>query len=153
MAYTETLTQGLALVDTINFSTTNSTNFNSGGFDFSHFKRAIYLIQNGGLGAAGTVDGRLQSSPNANFNVVHNIAGTNLTQIVTNLAAATIEIRSDQITNANAGDRYLRLQLTSGGNTLTGVWATGFGGEAIQKPGSQYGLNTMFLGQTVVCNI
>ncbi len=118
------------------------------------FKRLMWIVAPAGLGAAGTIDGRLQSSANSNFTGVHNITGTNFTQIVGNNLTSTVEVRADQVTQANAGDRYVRLQLTTAGNVLTGVAAVGLGGEAEQKPaGPNYDLNTTYVQQRVVCNI
>ena len=154
--FTEQLTQGLSVIDVINFSAANNTNLNSIGVDMSLFKRVIFVIGNGGLGAAGTIDGRLQSAALSNFATVHNITGSNLAQINTtgtisgNNLTSTIEVRSDQVQQQNSGDRYVRLQLTTGGNALTGVWAVGLGGEAAQKPASNDNLNTKYLQQSVV---
>ena len=150
--YMEQLTQGLSIQDVVNITNNNNTNTNSTGIDMSKFKRILYIIQNLGLGAAGTIDGRLQSAANANFNAnVHNITNSNLTQITANNVLATIEVRADQVQQQNPGDRYVRLQLTGGGNALNFV-AIGLGGEAEQKPASQYDLNTTFVAQRVVVN-
>ena len=153
MAFNENLTQALSYIDVINFNAANNTNLNSIGVDMSKFKRILYVVQNGGIGAAGTIDGRLQCSANSNFNTITNISGTNLTQITANNVAETVEVRADQVTNANANARYVRLQLTTGGNALTGVWATGIGSQSEQAPASQYNLNTTYLAVGVVCNI
>jgi hypothetical protein len=142
----EQLTQALSVADVINSQSVNNTNVNSIGIDMSKFKRALFVIQCASLGAAGTVDGRLQSSAQSNFNVVHNIANSNLTQIVANNALATVEVRADQLT---AGDQYVRLQLTGGANAVT-VGALGLGGEAIHKPGNAADLNSTYLSQRVV---
>jgi hypothetical protein len=149
---TEQLTQALSVADVLNSASVNNTNAASSGIDMSKFKRALYVIQCGSLGAAGTVDGRLQSCSLANFaSNVHNIANSNLTQINTsttpgNNAVATIEVRADQVT---IGDQYVRLQLTGGGNAVT-VGAIGLGGEAIHKPGNAADVNNTFLSQRVV---
>jgi hypothetical protein len=150
--YTETMTQGLSIADVINSQSVNNASVSSLGIDMSKFKRALFIIQAASLGAAGTLDGRLQSAPASNFAAVHNIAGSNLTQINTsttpgNNALATLEIRADEI---QAGDRYVRLNLTGGGNAIT-VGAIGLAGEADAKPGNLLGdLNTTFLSQRVV---
>jgi hypothetical protein len=156
MAYTEALSQGLSVCDVINSQSVNNTNVNSIGVNMANFKRVMFVIQAGSLGSAGTLDGRLQSCALANFaSNVHNIANTNLTQINTtttpgNNALATIEIRADQMVSNNAGDQYVRLQLTGGGNAIT-VGAIGLGGEAEHKPG--YLLNDLsntYLSQRVL---
>jgi hypothetical protein len=150
--YTETMTQGLSIADVINSQSVNNASVSSLGIDMSKFKRALFIIQAASLGAAGTLDGRLQSAPASNFATVHNIAASNLTQITTattpgNNALATIEIRADEI---QAGDRYVRVNLTGGGNAIT-VGAIGLGGEAEPKPGNLVGdLNNTYLSQRVV---
>jgi len=150
---TEQLSQALSVADVLNSATVNNTNANSTGIDMSKFKRVMYVIQCPSLGAAGTLDGRLQSCSLANFaSNVHNVTNSNLTQINTsttpgNNAVATIEVRADQL---QAGDQYVRLQLTGGGNAIT-VGAIGLGGEAIHKPGNLLGdVNNTFLSQRVV---
>ena len=142
----EQLTQGLSLADVINTQSVNNTNATSAGIDMTKFRRVMFEIQCGSLGSAGTVDANLQSSAQANFNVAHNIASTNITQITQNNARVTIEIRDDQIT---AGDRYLRLRLTGGGNAVT-VGATGWGGEAEQKPAKANDLGSNYVVQRLV---
>ena len=150
--FTEKLTESLSVADVLNTGTINNTNANSAGLDLSKFHRVMWLIQAGSLGAAGTLDGRLQSCANSNFNAgVNNIANSNLTQITTattpgNNAVATVELRADQIT---AGDRYVRLQLTGGGNAIT-AGAIGLGAEAGHKPGNAADLSNTYLSQRVV---
>ena len=154
--YTEQMTQGLWVADQIVPSNaSNSANaYTSGGIDMSKVKRAIYYIQVGAITGAGTVDAKLQTSANANFNVVHNLNGSNgaITQL-TNASPNTIvslEVRSDQVEYLNPGDRYLRLAVTIGANSVI-YGALGLGGEAIQKPASQY-TNTTTVPQQVVVN-
>lgn len=155
--YSEQVTQRLALIDVINSQSVNNASVSSIGVDMSKFKRVLFVIQAASLGAAGTLDGRLQSAAASNFATPHNISGTNLTQITTsttpgNNAVATIEVRADQVTNANSGDRYVRLNLTGGGNAIT-VGAIGLGADAEQSPASQYNLNNTYVSQTVVASI
>jgi hypothetical protein len=153
--YMEQLTQALSLADVINSQSVNNTNANSLGIDLSKFRRVLFIIQVNTLGAAGTLDGRLQSAPASNFATVHNITNSNLTQITTsttpgNGALATIEVRADQVVSQNAGDRYVRLQLTGGGNAIT-VGAIGLGGESDWNPGNkQADLSNTYLSQRVV---
>jgi hypothetical protein len=153
--YTEQLTQALSIADVINSQSVNNANLSSVGIDLAKFKRVLFIIQAASLGAAGTLDGRLQSSANSNFNVVHNITNSNLTQITTattpgNNAVSTIEVRADQVIQQNAGDRYVRLNLTGGGNAIT-VGAIGLGGESEFKPAKAQGdLSNTYLSQRVV---
>ena len=142
----EQLTQGLSLADAINTQSVTNTSVTSAGIDMTKFRRAMYEIQCGSLGVAGNVNGNLQSSAQANFNVAHNIASSNITQITQNNARVTIEVRDDQI---QAGDRYLRLVVTGGGNAVT-VGATGWGSEAEQKPAKANDLGSNYVVQRLV---
>jgi len=147
----EQLTQGLSVVDVLNSQSVNNANVNSTvGIDMQKFRRVLFIIQCASLGAAGTLDGRLQSSKVSNFaSGVHNITNSNLSQVTANNALATIEVRADQIEQQNSGDRYVRLNLTGGGNAIT-VAAVALGGEAVEKPASNNDLNTTYLSQRVV---
>jgi hypothetical protein len=152
--YTETLTQGLSVADVVNTQSINNTNLNTIGVNMAVFKRLMYVVQAGSLGAAGTLDGRLQSCANSNFaSNVHNITSSNFTQITANNALATVEVRADEVAQQNAGDQFVRLQLTGGGNAIT-VGAIGLAGDAVRKPGgSSVGpndLNSTYLSQRVV---
>ena len=150
MPYSEQMTQALSIADVINLTNNNNTNTNSTGVDMSKFKRVMYIVEY--LSGAGSIDGRLQSSPNSNFNVVHNLTNTNLTTMVTsNAVLETVEVRSDQVTQQQSGDRYVRLQLTVSGGA-TNVAAVGLGGNSEQSPSSQYDLNNTFITGRVVCN-
>jgi hypothetical protein len=149
MAMSEQMSQALSLADVINLTNNNNTNSNSVGIDMSKFRQVMYNIfyQTG----AGSVDGRLQSSPNSNFNVVHNITNSNLTTLNTNNTMETVEVRADQVNQQNAGDRYVRLQLTVSGGA-TNVSAVGWGGNSEQKPANQYDLNSSYIVARVVVN-
>jgi hypothetical protein len=148
--YQEQLTQGLAVVDVLNSQSVNNASVSSLGVDMSKFKRVIFYLGNGGVGAAGTIDARLQSAASSGFSSgVHNMAGSNIAQITTNNVWASIEVSAERVQALNPGDRYVRLNLTGGGNAVT-VYMLALGGEAAQKPASNSGLNTTYLGQTVV---
>jgi hypothetical protein len=152
----EQLTQGLSVIDVLNSqSVTNASVNSSVGVDMSKFRRVLFIIQVPALGAAGTLDGRLQSSASSTFAAgVHNITNSNLVQINTgttpgNNAIATIEVSADLVNFYNQGDRYVRLNLTGGGNAIT-VSALALGGEAVEKPAKNNDLNTTYLSQRVV---
>jgi hypothetical protein len=148
----EQMTQGLSFADVINSQSINNTSVNSLGVDMSKFKRVLYVIANGGLGAAGVLQAQLQSCFESNFAAsVHNITQSVITNINTNNVFTTIEVRADQVNQQNQGDRYVRLNITGSGNAIT-VLAFGIGGEAEQKPASQYNLNTTYLQAGLVVN-
>lgn len=115
----------------------------------SRFKRILWWIQFP-LGA-GAIDGRLQSSANANFNVLHNMTGTNITTLNTNGTQTSVEVRDDQVTQQNAGDRYVRLQLTVSGGA-TNVTAQCIADSSKQSPANQYALNSTYIATQAVCN-
>jgi len=151
--YTEQMTQRLFLAmgqPPANYAA-NATPYYSGVVDMAKFKRALFVPILGVIDAAGTMDGRLQSCALANFaSGVHNITGTNLTQ-VPNTAANTIvtmEIRSDQVAQQNAGDRYVRASTTITTNSI--IYAIlAIGDDAVQKPGNAQN-NTSVVTQQVV---
>jgi len=144
VAFTEELTQGLAIADVINRVNNDNTNTNSIGVDMSRFKRGLYIVINSG--GTGTINGRLQAAANANFNVLSNITGSNLNATNTVNGVQTVEIRSDQLP---ANTRYVRLQLT-GSAAAVNVSALGLFGESHYKPASQFNLNaSTVLGQVV----
>jgi hypothetical protein len=147
----EQLTQGLSVIDVLNSQSVNNAAVSSAvGVDMQKFRRVLFLIQAGSLGAAGTLDGRLQSSASSTFAAgVHNITNSNLTQILANNAIATIEVSADLVNFYNQGDRYVRLNLTGGGNAIT-VAAVALGGEGVEKPAKNNDLNTTYLSQRVV---
>ena len=149
--YTEQMTQKLSVIDVLNSQSVNNASVNSSqGVDMQKFRRVMFLIQCGSLGAAGTLDGRLQSSASSTFaSGVHNITNTNLTQVTANSALATIEITDSQVNTLNAGDRYVRLNLTGGGNAIT-VAAVALATDGDQKPENKNDLNSTFLSQRVV---
>jgi hypothetical protein len=144
MSWTEQLTQKLAYIDVINSQSVNNASISSIGVNMSKVKRLLYIITPTNVGAAGTIDGRVQSSATSNFSTAHNVANSNFTTLNTNNVATTVEVRADQIVGNNAGDVYARLNLTGGGNAVT-VWAVGIGGDSTQDPASQYNLNTTYL--------
>jgi len=149
--YTEQASQGIALMDWILPTNAAAASYNSvNGIDMSKFKRAMYVIQTGLFTASGTLDARLQSSPNANFNPAHNIASSNLTQIVntTPNVMVKMEVRAEYVQQQNPGDRYVRLNTTIG-TAAVNYGAIGYGVDSEQKPGNQYE-NTTSVPQSVV---
>lgn len=136
--YNEQLSQALALMDWITFTNAAAASYNSvNGIDMSKFKRAVYIVQTGLFTASGTLDGRIQSSPNANFSPAHNVAATNLTTLNTSNTFEKVEVRAEYIQQQNPGDRYVRLNTTVG-TAAVNYGVVGLGSESEQKPASQY---------------
>lgn len=149
--YTEQMAQAIADADYILPTNAAAGNYNSATpIDMSKFKRALYNIVVGAVSASGTLDARLQSCATSNFaSNVHNVAGTNITQITNSNTIAKIELRSDQLVTQFPGDRYVRLNTTVGTAAINYA-AVGQGGESMQGPASQY--EGAIVGQTVICN-
>ena len=149
--FMESMKEAIAPIDVANMANTTS-NFNTAvGIDMSKFKRALYVLQVGVMNTAATLDGRLQSSANANFNVVANITGTNLTQVAAannSNVVITMEVRADQVTQQNAGHRYVRLNCVVATSSIN-IAVIGYGCQPVHKPASQY-LNTTIVTQQVV---
>ena len=151
---TEELTQSLSLTDYITPSNAAAGTVNSPGLDISKFGRVLYEIQIGAITGAGTLNATLQSCSLANFaSGVHNMTGGAITQI-TNASPncrVTLETRPDAVAQQNVNDRYVRLQVVVATNNVV-YGATGWGGEAVQKPASNDNVNTTVLPQQIVVN-
>jgi hypothetical protein len=136
--FTEQLSQELSCIDQVNPSNAAAGTVNSAGIDMSKFGRCMYEVQIGAITGAGTLDVKLQSCQYASFNSsVHSMTGGAITQI-TNASPntrVTLETNEDAIQAQNNGDRYVRIQcVVTANNVIYG--ATGWGGEASQKPAS-----------------
>jgi hypothetical protein len=152
--YTEQLSQALSLGAPINPASQNTGSYNTGGIDMSEFRRAIFLIEVGSVGGAGTVDAKLQEATDSAFTTPTDVAGNgnvttaSITQITASNKQATIEIRAGQCSK-----RYVRCRVTIGGNAVV-FSATPLGGEADHKPGggSAAGFDDGSVSQRVVCS-
>ncbi len=133
--FTEQLSQALSCYDKIDPSNAAAGTATSTYIDMQKFRRCMYEIQIGAITGAGTLDAKLQTSANSNFNVAHDMTLGAITQ-VTNAnpnSRVTLETTHEAVQQQNPGDRYVRLSVTvTANNVLYG--ATGWGGEAPQKP-------------------
>jgi hypothetical protein len=129
--YQEQLSQALSLGAAVNPASVAVGTADSGGIDLQKFKRATFVIAVGSVGAAGTVDAKLQESTDGV--TFTDLAGTNvsITQITASNKQATLEVRSDQITK-----RYVRCRSTVGVNAVL-LCVVAIGGEANNKPGNK----------------
>lgn len=151
-------TEEIGVCDVLNYQTVTNQSVNSAyGINMANARRAGFYIQVDSLGAAGTVDARLQASQYSNFASPVNLSGTNLTQIVTtstpsgNNTLSLIEVRADQLAQAGSTLQWVRLNLTGGGNPVT-LSAIGFTKETPQRPASQYNA-TNLVNQSVACSL
>lgn len=154
--FMETAVEAIAPVDFINQSNAAVASYNSAvPIDMSKFKQALYVISIGVMNTSATLDARVQSCQFSSFNTaVHNMTGTNITQVL-NAAANTnikklITLRSDQVTQQNAADKYVRLNTTVGTSQVN-YEVIGYGIEPVQKPGKQ-NVNTTIVTESVTCN-
>jgi hypothetical protein len=130
--YTEQLSQALSLAGTaIDPVSQGVGTVTTGGVDLQKFKRVLFVLQVGSVGAAGTVDAKLQQSSQLGSGYA-DIAGSSITQVTASNKIATLEIRSEQLTGSN---RYVRLSVTVAGNAVL-IGAVALGGEAVAKPAS-----------------
>jgi hypothetical protein len=152
--YTEQLSQALSLGAPVFPVSQAVGTVNTGGIDMQEFRRAIFVINVGSVGAAGTVNALLQESAVSNFATSNNVAGNgtvttaSITQISVSNQQATIEIRAGQLTK-----RYVRCQITIGGNAVL-LAAHAIGGEADHKPGGGLapGYDDASVAQRLVCS-
>src|SRR5262245_9513721 len=104
--WTEQMSQGLSLAAApVHPQSVAVGTADTGGVDLQKFRRVMFIIDVGSVGAAGTVDAKLQeSTDNATFT---DLAGTGvaITQITTSNKLATLEARAGQL---SAGKRYAR---------------------------------------------
>ncbi len=130
--YTEQLSQALSIaateIDPVSQAIGTVT---SGAVDMSKFHRVMFAVMVGSVGAAGTVDAKLQQSATGTGGWT-DVTGSNITTVTAGDKIVTLEMRSDQL---STGQRYVRLSITVGGNAVL-IAALPLGGEAIQKPGS-----------------
>jgi hypothetical protein len=138
--YSEQLSQALSLAGTeIDPVSQGVGTVTTGGVDLSKFHRVLFVLQVGSLGAAGTVDAKLQSSNLVN-GAYTDVPASNITQINTggagNNRIVTLEIRGDQVAGLpTANQRFVRLSVTVGGNAVL-LSAVALGAEAVEKPAS-----------------
>ena len=132
--YTEQLSQALSIAGTeIDPVSQAAGTVTTGGVDISKFHRAMFVVMVGSVGAAGTVDAKLQTSPVSNFaSGVADVTGSNITQVTAGNKVVTLEMRADQVP---AGARYARLSVTVGTNAVL-IAALAIGSEAALKPAS-----------------
>ena len=103
----------------------------SGGVDMSKFERVLFLLMVGSVGAAGTVDAKLQESATSGGTYT-DIAGASITQITASNKIATLEIKATQL---SSGKTAVRLSLTVAVNAVL-IAVLPIAGEAKQKPAS-----------------
>ena len=148
--FNEQLSEALSLYDKVDPSNAAAGTQNSSGIDLQKFRRVIFSVQVGAITGAGTLDVKMQSSANSNFNVVHNFTGGAITQITNanpnNLV--TLETNDEYVVSQNSGDRYVRVQcVVTTNNVIYGV--VGYGGVPAQNPAKAQDSSTLALQRLV----
>jgi len=128
--YTEQMTQANAIVaklDPVSQGTGTTTPMTD--IDGSKYRRLLFILQIGSVGAAGTVDAKLRESKTAG-GAYQDVSGAAITQVTASNKIVTIEIRPEQL---DAGYQFVQLSLTIGANAVL-VGGVCLGGEAVEKP-------------------
>jgi hypothetical protein len=129
--YTEQMTQGLSVLGKIDpVSQGAGTTTPITDVDGSKFRRLMFVLQIGAVGAAGTVDAKLRESKTSG-GAYQDITGAAITQVTVSNKVVTIEVRPEQL---DAGYQFVQLSLTIGTNAVL-VGGVCLGGEAVEKPG------------------
>ena len=130
--YTEQMTQAnaiLARLDPVSQGTGTTTPMTD--IDISKYRRLMFILQIGAVGAAGTVDAKLRESKTSGGAYQDFTTSIAITQVTAANKVVTIEVRNDQM---DATYQFVQLSLTIGGNAVL-VGGVCLGGEAVQKPG------------------
>lgn len=111
------VSESLALLATINPISQGVGTANSGWVDMSTMHKLLALIDTGVLGAAATVDAKLQQATSSGGAGAKDITGKSITQLVkasNDNDQALINLRADELDVAG-GFRYVQLSITVGG--------------------------------------
>jgi hypothetical protein len=136
MSFTETLVQRLSVVDKLDpVSQTNAT-VNMAAVDTLYFGRLMYVINVGAIGAAGTVDFKLQSCATSGGTYV-DIAGKAITQIIAASKIAKIGVMAEDLGTLATPARFVRGVLTVGVNAVL-ICVTAYGAVGRWKPENKF---------------
>ena len=136
--YTEQLSQGLALIATIH-PASYSAKTSSDGIDMKLFRRVMFVINVGVLGAntcTGVVTGSTDNSTFATTITGKSLTAGTFSGTIDNNHEAIIEVTAEEC--ETAGVRYIRLDLTPSGAAL--LSAVALAGVVRYSPASDYNL-------------
>ena len=139
--YTEQLSQGLALIATIH-PASYSAKTSSDGIDMKLFRRVMFVINAGVLGAntcTGVVTGSTDNSTFATTITGKSLAAGTFSGTIDNNREAIIEVTAEEC--ETAGVRYIRLDLTPSGAAL--LSAVALAGVVRYSPASDYNLTSV----------
>lgn len=138
------MSEALALAGVIDPASIAVGTASSAWVPMADFERLLAVIQTGVLGAAATLDGKLQQATDAAGTGAKDITGKAITQIVKatgDNVQAMINVRAEEL-DVNNGFTHVALVLTVGtANSIAG--ATLFGGIAKENPASTYNAATV----------
>jgi hypothetical protein len=125
----EQMTQGLSIAAQIIPATLNNSSANSGaGVDMKLFRRLLAVV---GIGSnSGSLVAKLQGASSSGGSFT-DITGAAATAVTAGSKVVTIEVRDDQVGDAQ---RFVRLLLTEGNSANCVCGAVVLGGEAAGKP-------------------
>jgi hypothetical protein len=138
MQYTERLSQALSLIATIH-PASYSAKTSSDGVDMRLFRRVIFVVNNGVIGAntvAAAVTGSTDNSTFATTITGKSLAAGTFSGTIDNNHEAIIEVTAEEC--ETAGVRYIRLDLTPSGAAI--LSAVALAGVARYEPASDYNL-------------
>jgi hypothetical protein len=136
--YTEQLSQALSFAGNPGYPQNLAPGtLDTGGIDMQKFRRAMFTVVAGTLGASATVDFKLQVSTDASTyldlaTASPSAQNVSITTITANNKVASLELRAGQMP---AGYRYVRARCTVG-VAASQVCTFALGGEAVDKPGA-----------------
>lgn len=115
MTATEKAHQRIAVVGTIDPQSAAAGTYDTDGVDMSKFRRALFVLLAGALGASATVDAKLQgSADNSTFVDITGKVITQLTKAGTDdNKQALLEISDAELTDASSTYRYVRMRVTT----------------------------------------
>lgn len=138
MAYTENLTQALAIAaDGIHAASQSTSEKLTSAIDMQKFNRVFFLIDSGTLGTSATLDFSIKGATTSGGTYT-TITGTAITQLVkasNDNNYVLVEISSEQVIAANANYRYIKGSLTPGTAACTSA-VVAFGSLARFEPAS-----------------
>jgi len=137
MTATEKLHQRVAVLGVVNPQSAAAGTYDSTGVDMRLFRRALFILLVGALGASGTVDAKLQGS--ADNSTFVDITGKTITQLTKagsdDNKQVLLEISDAELLDASATYRYVRMRVTTG-TAASLIAVVALGGDSRYPPAS-----------------
>jgi hypothetical protein len=115
MSASEKLHQRVAVLGTVDPQSASAGTYDTDGVDLRLFRRALFLLLVGAIGASATVDAKLQgSADNSTFVDITGKAITQLTKAGTDdNKQVLLEISDAELADASSTYRYVRMRVTT----------------------------------------